>query len=80
MKCDKYTLDRYEGDVGILLLKEDESQELLVKKEWLKGAQEGDILLVETQDNVVSKVTILKEETEDARKKVETLLNKLKSK
>ncbi|HZG70700.1 MAG TPA: DUF3006 domain-containing protein [Chondromyces sp.] len=57
MSSNKYTLDRYEGDVGVLLLKGDESQELLVPKNKLQGAKEGDILLVElSKDNEIKSV------------------------
>jgi len=57
VSSNKYTLDRYEGDVGVLLLKGDESQELLVPKNKLQGAKEGDILLVElSKDNEIKSV------------------------
>lgn len=81
MKSNKYTLDRYEGNIGVLLLKGDESQELFVPKEKLDDAKEGDILLLETDDdNEIKNVTILLDETDAAREKVQDLLEKMKNK
>ncbi|MFK2827207.1 DUF3006 domain-containing protein [Bacillus sp. B190/17] len=81
MKCVKYTLDRYEGDVGVLLLKGDESQELIVQLDKLAGVNEGDVVLVELDEgNEVLKVTVLDEETKVTRDHVQDLLEKLKSK
>ncbi|KKB42109.1 DUF3006 domain-containing protein [Bacillus thermotolerans] len=81
MNSNKYTLDRYEDNVGVLLLKGDESQELLVDRDKLAGAKEGDILLVETDgSNEVLKVTVLEEETKVTKEKIEGLLEMLKNK
>ena len=81
MKSNKYTLDRYEGEVGVLLLKGDESQELLVPKDKLDSARQGDILLLETEDdNEIKNVTILLNETDVAWKKAKDLLEILKNK
>lgn len=81
MKCVKYTLDRYEGDVGVLLLKGDESQELIVSLDKLAGLNEGDIVLVEFgEDNEVLKVTVLDEESKITRDQVQDLLERLKNK
>ncbi|KKB34579.1 DUF3006 domain-containing protein [Bacillus thermotolerans] len=81
MNSNKYTLDRYEENVGVLLLKGDESQELLVDRDKLAGAKEGDILLVETDgSNEVLKVTVLEEETKVTKEKIEGLLEMLKNK
>jgi len=41
----KYMFDFYEGGSGILLLKGDESKEMLISKNKFQGAGEGDILL-----------------------------------
>lgn len=81
MKSNKYTLDCFEGEVGVVLLKGDESQELLVPKDKLDSARQGDILLLETEDdNEIKNVTILLNETDVARKKAKDLLEKLKNK
>jgi len=81
VSSNKYTLDRYEGDVGVLLLKGDESQELLVSKDQLQGAEEGDILFVELgEGNEIKSVEILKEETKITKKMVDDLLERLKNK
>ncbi|KKB34159.1 DUF3006 domain-containing protein [Bacillus thermotolerans] len=79
MNSNKYTLDRYEDNVGVLLLKGDESQELLVDRDKLAGAKEGDIVLIETDgDDEILKVTVLEEETKVTKEKVEGLLKRLK--
>lgn len=69
-----YTLDRFEGEKAVLLLKGDESVEkVLARDELPEGAKEGDIIDLDSH-------TILKKETEDARKHAQSLLEKLKNK
>lgn len=78
----KYTLDRFEKEMAVLLFREDETREVLISKESLpSNASEGHILLVEfNEDDSVQEVKLLEDETEAARQKVEDLLNKLKKK
>ncbi|MBT2661644.1 DUF3006 domain-containing protein [Bacillus sp. ISL-45] len=78
----KYTLDRFEKDMAVLLFRDDETKEVLLSKESLpSNAAEGDLLFVKfNEDGSVQHVKLLEEETEAARKKVEDLLNKLKKK
>ncbi|KIY23864.1 MULTISPECIES: DUF3006 domain-containing protein [Mesobacillus] len=78
----KYTLDRFEKEMAVLLFREDETTEVLIGKESLpSSAEEGDILFVEfNEDDSVQEVKLLEDETEAARQKVEDLLNKLKKK
>lgn len=78
----KYTLDRFEKEMVVLLFKDDETKELFISKESLpSNAAEGDILFVEFNvDGSVQRINLLEEETEAARQKVEDLLNKLKRK
>ncbi len=75
----RYTIDRFEGDVAVLLVREDESQQIDLPREQLpKGAKEGDILEVElSADNKVVNAKVLNKETNTARKKAENLLQKL---
>ncbi|MBT2644695.1 DUF3006 domain-containing protein [Bacillus sp. ISL-41] len=78
----KYTLDRFEKDIAVLLFRDDETKELLISKVSLPpNAAEGDILFVEfNEDGNVQQIKLLEEETQAARQKVEELLNKLKRK
>ncbi len=78
----KYTLDRFEKEMAVLLFRDDETREVLLTKESLpSNATEGDILFIEfNEDNSVQQIKLLEEKTEDARQKVEDLLNKLKRK
>ncbi|MCM3576472.1 DUF3006 domain-containing protein [Mesobacillus subterraneus] len=78
----KYTLDRFEKEMAVLLFRDDETKEILLSRESLpSNAAEGDILFVEfTQNGSVQRINLLEEETEAARQKVENLLYKLKRK
>jgi Protein of unknown function (DUF3006) len=77
----KYTLDQIEGDKATLLLRSNETEELVVEKNKILPAEEGDILEVTfSDDNEILSSRILGEETKAARQKAESLLNKLKNK
>ncbi|WP_394141272.1 DUF3006 domain-containing protein [Cytobacillus oceanisediminis] len=82
MKFNKYTLDRFEGDQAVLLLKNNEAQELIIRRNLLgEDVQEGDILQLEiSQDGSITKITPLKQETASMKNKVDSLINKLKNK
>lgn len=76
---DKYTIDRFEGELAVLLLRKDESVKVDVPRSQLpEEVKEGDILKVKfAKDGQVTDAIILKEETEAARKKAEELLRKI---
>ncbi|MCA0987492.1 DUF3006 domain-containing protein [Guptibacillus algicola] len=78
----KYTLDRFEGNYGVLLYRQDETQVVDVETSLLPSeTKEGDILHIEFSDKgEVEHVDILKEETKEARRKAEEMLNKLRKK
>lgn len=78
----KYTLDRFEKEIAVLLFRDDETNEVLISQKSLPSdADEGDILYIEfNEDDSVQHVKLLEEATEDARQKAEDLLNKLKKK
>ena len=76
----KYTLDRFEKEIAVLLFRDDETKELLISKESLPlNAEEGDIVFIEfNEEGSVQRIELLEEETEAARQKVEDLLSKLR--
>lgn len=77
----KYTIDRFEGELAILLNRANESLEVIKSKgELPKGVKEGDILHLEFHSAKLISSKILKEETEQAKMAVKDLLNKLKNK
>ncbi|WP_409251795.1 DUF3006 domain-containing protein [Bacillus sp. SCS-153A] len=78
----KYTVDRFEGPLAVLLLRNDESVQIDVEKDKLpKELKEGDIIELElADDGSIDKVIILKAETDLARNKAEDLLQKLLNK
>lgn len=80
MENKKYTLDRIEDFFGVFLLKGYESERLLIPKSMIKiPLQEGDIVEIQKLDYGYE-INVLKEETKDMKDKVNTLLEKLKSK
>jgi hypothetical protein len=75
----KYTLDRFEESLGVLLKYPNEEEQLLIPKEEIAEFREGDILSVTKIDDEYS-ISLLSEETEKMRNKVNALMNKLKNK
>lgn len=78
----KYTVDELSEGKATLLLREDESVVKVVEQSKLPAeVKEGDIInLSFTHAGEVEKVEILQEETEAARKRAETLLQKILNK
>ncbi len=73
----KYTVDRFEGDLVILLMKGNESiQKDVLIHQFPKDIAEGDIVKEESFNGKTS-YKILHDETVDTRKKANDLLNKL---
>ena len=73
----RFTLDRIENNMYVLLEYPDENNELLLEVSKYNGRlAEGDIVLVE--NNMI--VEVLKQETQDMKAKVSNLLEKLKNK
>jgi hypothetical protein len=75
----KYTLDRFEGDLAVLLLRENEEIEFNVPVIQLPvSSQKGDILEIQFDDiGDIEAVKFLKVETEAAKRKAKSLLSKL---
>ncbi|WP_453992083.1 DUF3006 domain-containing protein [Bacillus nitroreducens] len=78
----KYTVDRFEGNLAVLLLRQNEEVQIeIAKKNLPSELQEGDIINLELNDDgSVAFVEILQEETIRLRRTAEDLLNKLKNK
>lgn len=78
----KHTVDRFEGNKAVLLLREDETIQVDVKKEQLpKDLHEGDILNISfLENNDVSNVEVLKNETEIASDRIKKLQKKILNK
>jgi hypothetical protein len=77
----KYTLDRFEADKAVLLLRSNEAEELIIEKEKVLPADEGDILKVSfTGRGEFYSSKVLVEETKQAREKANELLKKLLNK
>lgn len=69
----KATIDRFEGKLAVLLIRNRECIKLNIPLILLpEGSKEGDILDIDIQRD--------EKETEDAKKRVSTLIEKLKSK
>ncbi|MFI8577883.1 DUF3006 family protein [Rossellomorea aquimaris] len=76
-----YTLDRFEGDKAVLLLRSNEQEEKIVEKEKVMPSKEGDILEVTlTEDEEVVSYKVLASETEEAKKMANDILRKLRDK
>jgi hypothetical protein len=76
---EKYTIDRFEGDLAVLLLRDDERVEKIVPRKELGDVSDGDILLISFDDSgMVLESVLLVEETEQARNKAEELLEEVR--
>jgi Protein of unknown function (DUF3006) len=73
MESFKVTVDRIEGSIAVLLLRDEEANKINIPLFLLPlGSREGDILDVTISRNI--------KETEDARERVSNLLEELKNK
>ena len=68
----KVTVDRFEGETAVLLVRPDENQQILFPRELLPGVEEGDILEITATRDI--------RETEEARQRVSSLIEKLRQK
>jgi hypothetical protein len=74
----KYTIDRFEGNLAVLLFRENESIEFEVPRAILpENIEEGSILRIDILDGDIKSVVFLKEETATARKLNNELLQEL---
>lgn len=74
-----YTLDRYDDFFGVFLLREDESEQLLIPKNLIDTPiKEGDIVEIQKMEDNYD-IVPLKEKTEQAKDRVSSLLDQLKN-
>ena len=68
----KATVDRFEGEIAVLLVRPEETQQILFPRDLLLGVEEGDII----------DITIMREkrETDEARARVSSLIDRLREK
>lgn len=80
MTVNIYTLDRFEGEYGIFLKRSEEVEQLLIARIDLDSSlAEGDVVSIE-DTGLSYNVQKLVEETEDAKQRVSSLLQKLQQK
>lgn len=80
MNCNKYTLDRFDGDYAIFLKRPDETEQLLIHHAEIPSElKEGDIVSIE-DDGFDYKVNLLQEETLSQKQHINNLLQQLKNK
>ena len=82
MEAKIYTIDRFEKDLAVLLLRTDETVQVDVPRKQLPGSIEvGSILEAEfADDGQVLSVKLLEEKTHSAKENAQALLNKLANK
>lgn len=68
----KATVDRFEGEIAVLLVRPEETQQILFPRELLPGVKEGDIIEIA--------ITREARETDEARARVSSLIDKLREK
>jgi hypothetical protein len=79
IQSNKYTLDGFEGDVAIFLLREDETKEVIIPKAQLPGNfKKGDIVEIQFyRDGSIQSTVLLEVETEEARATANSLLSRI---
>lgn len=80
MNCNKYTLDRFDGDYAIFLKRPDETEQLIIHHAEIPSElKEGDIVSIE-DDGFDYKINLLQEETLSQKQHINNLLQQLKNK
>ena len=75
---EKAVIDRFEGDVAVLLVGDHERRVNVPRRDLPRGAKEGTWLQVELDGDRVVSATIDQEETERARRRIAEKLERLK--
>jgi hypothetical protein len=68
----KVTVDRFEGETAVPPVRPEEDQQILFPRKLLPGVEEGDILEITATREI--------QETEEARARVSSLIEKLRQK
>lgn len=80
MNTNKYTLDRFEGNYAIFLLRPQETKQLLIERNEISSTlAEGDIVEI-TDVGYGYKIKKLVDETTAAKQRVQSLVEKLRNK
>ncbi len=80
MKSVKYTIDRFEGNIAVLLQRDDESIQKVIPLSLLGDVNEGDVVTLTFNNGEVVNVNINVEETNQVRQQVKDLLKRLNGK
>ncbi|MDW0111129.1 DUF3006 domain-containing protein [Sporosarcina aquimarina] len=75
-----YTIDRFEGEYAVLLVRDNEKEQVLVLKKQIPfEACEGDILQISFVGNgkEVGEVIMMNDKTKSVKEKTEALIQKL---
>jgi hypothetical protein len=73
-----YTIDRFEGNLAVLLYRPNEDQELILPRNMLPNeVGEGSILSIKTKDGIIETITYLAHETLLVRDRNRQLLQSL---
>jgi hypothetical protein len=71
-------IDRFEGDLAVLLVGEQRELMNVPRSHLPHHAREGDYLRIELQDNQVINVTVDEQATAEARNRIEEKLKRLR--
>jgi hypothetical protein len=74
----KAVIDRFEGNLAVLLLDEGQEQLIIPRKSLPRGVKEGHWLQVEIENGEVRSAAIDQEETAKAKQRIEQKLARLR--
>jgi len=68
----KATVDRFEGDIAVLLVRPEEKHQILMPRQYLASIREGDIV----------EITVTRDEqaTDEAKERVSSMIERLRKK
>ncbi len=80
MSLNNYTLDRFEGDAGVFIKRQNETDQILIPRaEFGVELKEGDIVSIE-KNNEAYFITLLIEETANQKSKIQNMMDNLRKK
>jgi hypothetical protein len=74
----KASIDRFEGNIAIVIVSEENKQYLVNKSDLPKGAKEGDWLSVEISGEKITKMEIDIQAKEESEKRIQSKLDSLR--